>query len=139
MAAIHDSPTPNLTISFRGCLLQPKPPQSGVRFGQPPYKGGCFGDQPTKKGPFGSGGKQPPQGVFVLGCKTPPGNIDRLGCVCRRFETAGYSRVGHGFGLRLVCLITPKGVCLLVRVEFGLRKQPSVSGWLLGQPRTAEG
>ncbi|GKB30327.1 hypothetical protein Tco_0869728, partial [Tanacetum coccineum] len=66
MAAIHDSPTPNLTISFRGCLLQPKPPQSGVRFGQPPYKGGCLGDQPTKKGPFGSGGKQPPQGVFVM-------------------------------------------------------------------------
>ncbi|GKF40680.1 hypothetical protein Tco_0124022, partial [Tanacetum coccineum] len=73
MAAIHDSPTPNPTINFRGCLIQPKPPQSGVRFGQPPYKGGCLGDQPTKKGPFSSGGKQPPHGCLLwrlatMGC-----------------------------------------------------------------------
>ncbi|GJV09838.1 hypothetical protein Tco_1351379 [Tanacetum coccineum] len=56
MAAIHDSPTPNPTINFRGCLLQPKPPQSGVRFGQPPYKGGCFGGQPPRRSRLGFGG-----------------------------------------------------------------------------------
>ncbi|GJU20599.1 hypothetical protein Tco_1153941 [Tanacetum coccineum] len=56
MAAIHDSPTPNPTINFRGCLIQPKPPQSGVRFGQPPYKGGCFGGQPPRRSRLGFGG-----------------------------------------------------------------------------------